>query len=106
MLLHLDVAHNIYIEAILRQPEWQTKIARTSTKAIIKGALAMQKASERDENRSNIAAPGVPRKNLDSALTTINSKKLSQKKIKLVTNSTSINNSIRIQIEAIIKTTY
>lgn len=67
MLFILDVPQSVHIEGILRQPEWQTKAARTSSKAIIRGALAIQKASEREER---------DRKN---SQTQNNSKKLSKK---------------------------
>lgn len=84
------------MEATLRQPEWQNRVARTSTKAIIKGALAMQKATERDEQRAAAAAAAAitatnsaitSRKNSDTTHATINSKKMSPKKFKLVANS-------------------
>lgn len=82
------MAQNIYMEATLRQPEWQTKVARASSKAVIKNALALQKASERDENRSGLGATGVAsRKNSESTHSTINSKKMSPKKFKLVATS-------------------
>lgn len=71
----------------MRQPEWQNKVARTSTKAIMKGTLALQKANERDENRSAMSNTGVTsRKNADAAHAA-NSKKMSSKKFKLVANS-------------------
>lgn len=82
----LDVAQNIHLEATLRQPEWQTRVARVSTKAIIKGALAMQKANERDALRNNTNTSMVTnRKNADQMHhhPTIKSKKMSQKKFKL-----------------------
>lgn len=85
------------MEATLRQPEWQNRVARTSTKAIIKGALAMQKANERDEQRAAAAAAAAiaattqsgvaARKNSDAAHAAINSKKMSPKKFKLVAKS-------------------
>lgn len=85
------------MEATLRQPEWQNRVARTSTKAIIKGALAMQKANERDEQRAAAAAAAAitattntgiaARKHSDATHATINSKKMSPKKFKLVANS-------------------
>lgn len=61
------MAQSVHIEGFLRQPEWQTKAVRTSSKAIIRGALAIQKANEREER---------DRKNLQ---TQNNSKKLSKK---------------------------
>lgn len=82
-----DVAQNIYMEATMRQPEWQTKVARTSTKAIIKGALALQKASERDEHRSGTTTAVTSRKNSETTHSTINSKKMTPKKFKLVATS-------------------
>lgn len=88
MHLFSDVAQNIYMEATLRQPDWQTRVAKTSTKAMIKGALALQKASERDENRSSLANSSGSRKNIDTSHPAI--KKMSQKKFKLVANSTYI----------------
>lgn len=79
-----DVAQNIHLEATLRQPEWQTRVARVSTKAIIKGALAMQKANERDALRNNTNTSTVTnRKNADHVHPTIKSKKMSTKKFKL-----------------------
>lgn len=78
------MAQNIYLEAALRQPEWQTRVARVSTKAIIKGALAMQKANERDALRNNTNTSTVAnRKNTDHMLSTGKSKKMSPKKFKL-----------------------
>lgn len=71
----------------MRQPEWQTKVARTSTKAIIKGALALQKASERDEHRSGTTTAVTSRKNSETTHSTINSKKMTPKKFKLVATS-------------------
>lgn len=71
----------------MRQPEWQTKVARTSSKAIIKGALAQQKANERDEIRSAAASGVASRKNSDSTHSSINSKKMTPKKFKLVATS-------------------
>lgn len=47
--LDLDVAQSIHIEGTLRQTEWQTKAVRTTSKAIIKGAHALQKASDRED---------------------------------------------------------
>lgn len=87
-LFYLDVAQNIHIESTLRQPDWQYRVSRVSTKAIIKGALAMQKASERDAHRNNANATGATRKNSDSKHS-INpkSKKISAKKFKLGLNS-------------------
>lgn len=83
-----DVPQNIYMEATMRQPDWQLKVAKTSTKAIMKGTLALQKASERDENRTALAnTSAASRKNSDVAHSTINSKKMSAKKFKLVANS-------------------
>lgn len=76
------------MEATLRQPEWQTKVARTSSKAIIKGALALQKANERDDNRNNVGNAVGSRKYADVNVTTVNPKKLSSKKYKKL-NSTS-----------------
>lgn len=76
----------------MRQPEWQNKVARTSTKAIMKGTLALQKANERDENRSAMSNTGATsRKNADAAHAAINSKKMSPKKFKLVANSKLFN---------------
>lgn len=69
------MAQSVHIEGTLRQPEWQTKAVRTSSKAIIKGALALQKANER-EDRS--------RKNSEIQN---NSKKMSSKKFSLVATS-------------------
>lgn len=84
----IDVAQNIHMESTLRQPEWQTKVARTSSKAIIKGALALQKANERDDNRNTVNSVAGSRKNSDATVTTVNSKKLSSKKYnKLVSTS-------------------
>lgn len=74
-LIPADESHNIQFEGILRQPEWQSKTARSSSKSIIKGALALQKATEREDRT---------KKNSDSA---INSKKLSSKKFGVVSNS-------------------
>lgn len=83
-----DVSQNIYMEATLRQPEWQTRVAKASSKAIIKNVLALQKASERDENRGGLATTGVvSRKNSDALHSTINSKKMTSKKFKIVSNS-------------------
>lgn len=79
------MAQNIHMEATLRQPEWQTKVARTSSKAIIKGALALQKAN--DENRSSASNIATSRKYTDTTNSTINSKKSSAKKFKLVSTS-------------------
>lgn len=78
------MAQNIHLEATLRQPEWQTRVARVSTKAIIKGALAMQKANERNALRNNTNPSTVAnRKNADQVHPTIKSKKISPKKFKL-----------------------
>lgn len=78
------MAQNIHLEATLRQPEWQARVARVSTKAIIKGALAMQKANERDALRNSTNTSTVTnRKNADQMHPTIKSKKMSQKKFKL-----------------------
>lgn len=103
LLLISDVSQSIYMEATLRQPEWQNRVARTSTKAIMKGALAMQKANERDEQRIAAAAAATAastvafnattntgisgRKHSDVAHSTIHSKKMSPKKFKLVAKS-------------------
>ncbi|XP_031633683.1 KAT8 regulatory NSL complex subunit 1 [Contarinia nasturtii] len=84
-----DVAQNIYMEATLRTAEWQTKVARTSSKAVIKNALALQKANERNEARNNLAAT-ASRKNSE-ATHSINSKKLSPNKFKL--NATKLKKS-------------
>lgn len=70
-----DESHGIQFEGVLRQPEWQAKTQRSSSKSIIKGALAMQKLAEREERT---------KKNLESSN---NSKKLSSKKLGLPTNS-------------------
>lgn len=84
LYLFSDVAQNIHLEATLRQPEWQTRVARVSTKAIIKGALAMQKANERDALRNNTNISTVTnRKNADQVHPTIKSKKMSPKKFKI-----------------------
>lgn len=81
------MAQNIHIEATLRQPEWQFRVSRVSTKAIIKGALALQKANERDGHRNNaVTATGATRKNSDS-MHSVKSKKMSPKKFKLGLNS-------------------
>lgn len=75
MIFFADVAQSVHIEGTLRQPEWQTKAVRTSSKAIIKGALALQKANEReDRNRKN---SGIQN----------SSKKISSKKYNLVSTS-------------------
>lgn len=96
------------MEATLRQPEWQNRVARTSTKAIIKGALAMQKANERDEQRAAAAAAAAitttntgiaARKNSDGTHATINSKKMSPKKFKLVAKSECISLFLLVLIE-------
>lgn len=77
----------------MRQPDWQIKVAKTSTKAIMKGTLALQKASERDEHRTGLAnASATSRKHSDAAHSTINSKKMSQKKFKMVANSKCFRN--------------
>lgn len=84
-----DVAQNIHIEATLHQPEWQTRVARSSTKAIIKSALAATKANDRDAQKNTaLSASGANRKNSDSTHTSPrDSKKMSPKKFKLNSKS-------------------
>lgn len=78
-----DESQSIHFEGVLRQSEWQSKVIRNSTKSVIKGALAMQKATEREDRI---------KKNSDSS---INSRKLSNKKLGLVaTSKCSFNNLI------------
>lgn len=60
------MAQSIHIEGTLRQTEWQTKAVRTTSKAIIKGAQALQKASERDDRVRKTSDIHVKSKKLTS----------------------------------------
>lgn len=75
LIIHLDESHGIHFDGILRQPEWQAKTVRSSSKSVIKGALALQKATER-EDRST-------KKNSDASSTA----RKSNKKLGLVSTS-------------------
>lgn len=69
-----DESHGIQFEGIMRQPEWQTKTVRSSSKSAVKGSLGMQKMNADDRSKKS-----------DSS----GSKKLNSKKFGLSTNANS-----------------
>lgn len=58
----IDISQSVHIEAMLRQPDFQTKAFRSTSKAALRGALALQKALKKDDrnNRKLAAATGTP----------------------------------------------
>lgn len=46
----------------MRRPEWQTKASRSNAKTVLKGAIALQKEIEREDERSKHPNDVVPRK--------------------------------------------
>lgn len=75
------------MEATLRQPEWQAKVARASSKAI-KGALAQQKSADELAD-SSLTGSSSARKNSASANLAVNAKKGTSKKFKISTSEFS-----------------
>lgn len=60
----IDISQSVHIEAMLRQPDFQTKAFRSTSKAAIRGALALQKAFKKDDriNRKLAATLSPPTK--------------------------------------------
>ncbi|XP_055854914.1 uncharacterized protein LOC129918419 isoform X2 [Episyrphus balteatus] len=53
-----DISNSIFFEKIAREPEWQNRVARSTAKTVIKGALAAQRAAEKEEQRGVHATSG------------------------------------------------
>lgn len=63
MFRSLDISQSVHIEAMLRQPDFQTKAYRSTSKAALRGALALQKALKKDDrNNRKLASPSTKKK--------------------------------------------
>ncbi|XP_055905984.1 uncharacterized protein LOC129941381 [Eupeodes corollae] len=53
-----DISNSIFFEKISRDTDWQNRVARSTAKTVIRGALAAQRAAEKEEQRAVNATSG------------------------------------------------
>lgn len=53
-----DIPQTVNLEGVIRQPDWQNKALRCTTKTALKSVLAAQKAAERQDRSKKLFESG------------------------------------------------
>lgn len=58
LLFFSDISQTVNLEGVIRQPDWQNKALRCTTKTALKSVLAAQKAAERQDRSKKLFESG------------------------------------------------